>query len=168
MIEEFPFRFPAFRILFCRPKNLGLALTLFNSMQCDKEKLVIIFLFEKFSENGTWTNEVIDSSRIWHQNLMEVGFISSKKFSQTFIVTKQITDPGNRSSQMQSSLYFGGNDWSRKKLVLFSFLRLFVVLKRIIEGSVWFICKSVVYRRRLVKWATFYQENFVLRSYCIR
>lgn len=77
-----------------------LALTLFNSMQCDKEKLVIIFVFEKFSEKGKWTNEVTDSSRIWHQNLMEVGFISSKKFSQTFIVTKQIIDPGNRSSQM--------------------------------------------------------------------
>ena len=47
-------------ISFCRPKNLPLALVLFDSVQCDRVKSVTIFVSGKLSEMGTGANNMTD------------------------------------------------------------------------------------------------------------
>ena len=47
-------------IPFCRPKNLPLALLLFDSVQCDRVKSVTIFVSGKLSEMGTVANNMTD------------------------------------------------------------------------------------------------------------
>ena len=50
---------------FCHQKNPFLALVMFNSMQCDKGKSVIIFASWKFSEMGAeTTNRGTDAIKV--------------------------------------------------------------------------------------------------------